>query len=156
YLIELDDGRVQALTVAWDSRPQGEGGQRWMSLYPGDRIEPGDELHWTGRQQNWNFMCADCHSTRLEKGYDRASDSFATRWSEVDVGCEGCHGPASRHLEWAERATDGRIERGGASPDLGLTAVLNERAGVAWTIGPNGLPARSVPRGSSREIAVCA
>ena len=30
YLIELDNGHVQALNIAWDSRPEGEGGQRWF------------------------------------------------------------------------------------------------------------------------------
>jgi predicted CXXCH cytochrome family protein len=47
-------------------------------------------------------MCAECHSTNLVKGYDPASDTYATTWSEVDVSCEACHGPASRHLAWAE------------------------------------------------------
>ena len=31
YLIELSDGRIQALSIAWDSRPQEKGGQRWSA-----------------------------------------------------------------------------------------------------------------------------
>src|SRR5262249_33921981 len=62
-LIELSNGRLQALSIAWDSRTKREGGQRWFHLYAGERITSDDELHWTRPSQNWNFMCADCHST---------------------------------------------------------------------------------------------
>jgi len=30
YLVALPRGRLQALTIAWDSRAKGEGGQRWF------------------------------------------------------------------------------------------------------------------------------
>src|SRR5262249_5043795 len=33
YLIEFPDGRIQALSIAWDSRPKEQGGQRWFHLY---------------------------------------------------------------------------------------------------------------------------
>lgn len=108
YLVALPGGRLQALTIAWDSRPASAGGQRWFSLYPGQRFAPGDPLHWTGRYQNWNAMCADCHSTKLEKGYDSQSDTFATTWHEQSVGCQACHGPAQAHVDWAKQATPGK------------------------------------------------
>ena len=101
YLIELPGGRVQALSIAWDTRPKTEGGQRWFHLYPTERIDHRDELHWTQRQQNWNFMCSDCHSTNVRKNYDAATNTFATTFSEVSVGCEACHGPGSRHVALA-------------------------------------------------------
>jgi tetratricopeptide (TPR) repeat protein len=47
-------------------------------------------------------MCAECHSTNLRKGYDPTSKTFTTTWSEINVSCEACHGPGSRHVEWAE------------------------------------------------------
>jgi predicted CXXCH cytochrome family protein len=47
-------------------------------------------------------MCAECHSTNLIKGFDPTTKSFDTTWSEIDVSCEACHGPGSRHVEWAE------------------------------------------------------
>lgn len=97
YLIETGGGRVQALSIAWDSRPAAEGGQRWFHLYPDETIDHLDPLHWTGTWQRWNTMCADCHSTNLVKGYDTLADSFATRFDGIDVGCESCHGPGSRH-----------------------------------------------------------
>lgn len=64
---------------------------------------PGGRLHWTKGGQTWNAMCAECHSTRLVKGFDIDTDSYNTIWFEINVGCEACHGPGSRHLEWAAR-----------------------------------------------------
>jgi cytochrome c553 len=61
YLLELDHGRLQAFTVAWDTQRR-----RWFHLYPQERIDHRDELHWTKLSQNWNFMCAECHSTEEE------------------------------------------------------------------------------------------
>ena len=89
YLIKLPGGRLQALSIAWDSRPTEQGGQRWFHLYPDERITHNDELHWTRRAQNWNFMCAECHSTNLEKHYDEAKHEYRTTWSEINVSCVG-------------------------------------------------------------------
>jgi len=102
YLIAFPGGRYQALSIAWDSRPKAEGGQRWFHLYPNDKMDHTDQLHWTGRYQNWNMECAECHSTNLKKGYDAATDSYKTTFNEINVACESCHGPASQHIEWAK------------------------------------------------------
>jgi len=93
-LVEFPGGRLQSLTIAWDVA-----GERWFSLYPDERIPPGDPLHWTGRFQRWNSMCADCHSTQLKRGYDLANDRYDTTWEALDVGCEACHGPGRAHVE---------------------------------------------------------
>ena len=82
YLIELPGGRLQALSITWDARPNEQGGQRWFHQYPGQNIKAGDTLHWTGRDQNWNFQCAACHSTNLVRNYDRATRTYDTRYSE--------------------------------------------------------------------------
>lgn len=101
YMIEFPDGRVQVLRVSWDTI-KGE----WFYVTPPDvldeRIEPGDPLHWTGIGQNWNTMCAECHSTNLQKNFDLATNTYKTTYSEIDVSCETCHGPASLHVELAE------------------------------------------------------
>jgi Flp pilus assembly protein TadD len=96
YLIPLPGGRLQALSIAWDVERR-----RWFDLYPDREIPPDDWLHWTRNGQNWNGMCAECHSTNLLKGYDPETKSFDTTWSEIDVSCEACHGPGSRHVAWA-------------------------------------------------------
>jgi tetratricopeptide (TPR) repeat protein len=148
YLVELPGGRLQAVAVTWDARPREQGGQRWFRQYPGEEIDHTDELHWTSRSQNWNFMCADCHSTQVRKGYDAANDSFKTAYAEVSVGCEACHGPGSAHVQWAQRK--------GSEPDMGLTVQFDERRGVAWARDEAGRPLRSKPRQTEREIEVCA
>ena len=102
YLVELPGGRLQALAVTWDTRPKEQGGQRWFRQYPAEKLDFRDELHWTQRSQNWNFMCADCHSSQVTKGYDAAQDTFDTRYKEIAVGCEACHGPGSTHIVWAQ------------------------------------------------------
>jgi hypothetical protein len=48
YLIAMPGGRLQALGIAWDSRPKEQGGQRWFPLYPEQKLKPGNPLHWTG------------------------------------------------------------------------------------------------------------
>jgi tetratricopeptide (TPR) repeat protein len=155
YLVEFPDGRLQVPSIAWDARPRSEGGQRWFHLHPQERITHDDELHWTRPAQNWNFMCADCHSTDVRKKYDRAANRFETRWSEISVGCEACHGPGSRHVEWAGTLGSGKP----ASKDeaKGLNVQLHERQGSTWSINPaNGNAVRSQPRATEREIEVCA
>jgi predicted CXXCH cytochrome family protein len=101
YMVEFPDGRVQVLRVTWDTRKN-----EWFYVTPSDvtdeRIEPGDPLHWTGMGQNWNTMCAECHSTNVKKNYDLETDSYNTTYSEIDVSCETCHGPGSIHVELAQ------------------------------------------------------
>jgi tetratricopeptide (TPR) repeat protein len=124
YLIELPGGRYQALGIAWDSRPRELGGQRFFHLYPNETIDHRDVLHWTKLSQNWNTQCAECHSTNLRKGYVAAENRFETTWSELDVACEACHGPGSRHVQWAAAATSrGRQPTG----DPGLLVRFEER-----------------------------
>jgi len=122
YLVELPNGHVQTLPIAWDSRSSTEGGQRWYHLYPDEFISHEDPLHWTGREQNWNYMCAECHSTDLRKNYTMENDSFATTWNEINVGCEGCHGQGSRHVA---RARSGSV-------GTGLTVDLDDSGRSVW------------------------
>ena len=149
YLIAFPDGRLQALSISWDSRPKAHGGQRWFHLYPDDNVDHRDELHWTRRSQNWNFMCADCHSTEVRKQYDPATDTFDTTWTDITVGCEACHGPSSAHIEWAmTKSTDSH---------KGLAVALDERASARWIVdAATGKPARSQPREHDTEIEICA
>jgi hypothetical protein len=154
YLVELAGGHVQALPHAWDARPAAQGGQRWFSLNPGEHVVAKDEFHWTGRQYNWNYMCADCHSTAVRKGYDARADSFHTMFSEISVSCEACHGPGSTHVNWAGTPS---LLRRALWRDDGLPARLTERRGVRWSIdSTTGTASRNVARRSDREIETCA
>ena len=96
YLVPFPGGRLQSLNIAWDSRDS-----RWYRLPPYEIKNTDDWLHWTRGGQTWNGMCAECHSTGLVKNYDMGRDDYRTSWFEIDVGCESCHGPGSRHDAWA-------------------------------------------------------
>ena len=97
YLVPFPGGRLQCLPIAWDVRDK-----KWYHLHPKEPVGPKDWLYWTNAGQNWNGMCAECHSTNLKKNYDPKTDTYKTTWSDIDVGCEACHGPGSRHMEWAQ------------------------------------------------------
>ncbi len=152
YLIAFPGDRLQALGLAWDSRPAVAGGQRWFHLYPNEEVPFSDPLHWTGPNQTWNYMCADCHSTDLRKNFDLATNSYRTTWSEIDVSCEACHGPGSRHVAWA-RAPDGAA----ADDTQGLSVSFRDPGSGKWEFDPAAVTARrSAPRQSIAELETCA
>jgi predicted CXXCH cytochrome family protein len=157
YLVEFPDGRLQALSIAWDTRPKDKGGQRWFHLYPKEEIKHDDVLHWTKLNQNWNFMCAECHSTGVKKNYDAANDRFGTSWAELSVGCEACHGKGSRHVSWAKDQRSWWPVGKSDDPVKGLVVLLNERDGVTWLPDPRtGNPQRSfAPALVRREVETC-
>ena len=152
YLVEFRGGRLQALNWAWDSRPIDQGGQRWFHLYPSEKIARDDPLHWTQASQNWNYMCAECHSTNLQKNYDPGSRAYATTWSEIDVSCEACHGSGSDHVRWA----NGELENANTDDTKGLVVQFDERKDVRWTIDPEtGNASRNRAKTSNIEIEIC-
>ncbi len=139
YLIELPGGKLQALGATWDSRPASEGGQRWYHLYPEETVPAGDPLHWTGPNQRWNSMCAECHSTGLKKGYQPAEDRYETTWSEIDVSCEACHGPGSNHVAWAkgDRGDGSRLTLAAAAREIDTCGRCHaRRSPIAETVEP--------------------
>jgi Flp pilus assembly protein TadD len=129
YLIEFPRGRLQGLTVAWDTERK-----RWFHLYPDEKISHDDPLHWTGLYQNWNGQCAACHSTNLKTNYDLEADTFKTTWSEVNVSCQACHGPGESHVRWAQAQKDGastKYENRGLVADLKSTDSRSEAESCA-------------------------
>ncbi|MCW9707236.1 tetratricopeptide repeat protein [Fodinibius salsisoli] len=116
YLIDFGQGKLQALNIAWDTQKE-----EWFALNPEQDTQHGDWLHWTGGAMNWNTMCADCHSTNLQKNYIAEADSFHTTWSNINVSCEACHGPGKQHVDFvqSEEVKDATIER--IREDLRLT-----------------------------------
>jgi len=99
YLVAFPGGRLQTLPWAWDTKKG-----HWYYLQ--DPVpDPDDWLHWTRGAMNWNAMCSDCHSTDVDKNYQADSATYDTRWSEINVGCESCHGPGRRHVDLMEDQT---------------------------------------------------
>ncbi len=126
YLVDFDKGRKQVLRVTWDVIKK-----QWYHQYKGDKIQPHDWLHWTKTAQNWNTMCAECHSTNLKKNYLVEEDAFHTTCSLINVNCESCHGPAEKHVAWAENPSEDKntyILKGKTQKDqLNLCASCHSR-----------------------------
>ena len=148
YLLPLGNGRLQALSVAWDTRPKSEGGQRWYHLYPDEPIAAGDPLHWTGGFFNWNTSCAECHSTDVEKRYDAGNDRFDTHYEQIDVGCEACHGPGSEHVALANAGSL-------SAAQTGFAMSLKARGAWQWAEGAD-IAQRSEPLTTNHQIDSCA
>jgi predicted CXXCH cytochrome family protein len=157
YLVEFSDGRLQALSLAWDNRPKDQGGQHWFHLYPDEEINHDDVLHWTKLNQNWNFMCAECHSTGVRKNYDPDNDRYATTFAELSVGCEACHGQGSRHVGWARDRQSWRPFGTNDDPSMGLLARFTERADAIWTrdAATGNANRSSAPRTLRTEVETC-
>jgi tetratricopeptide (TPR) repeat protein len=155
YLVEFPGGKYQTLPLCWDARPKQQGGQRWFHIYGDERIPPNDILFWTRVTQNWNYMCAECHSTNLLKNYDGERQSFATSWTDINVACEACHGPGSEHVAWANASAGGH----NAGPDaaMGLTVRLKDPDRGSWTMDmKTGNSVRTTPLMSDVLLETCA
>jgi predicted CXXCH cytochrome family protein len=159
YLIGFSDGRYQMLGLAWDTRPKAQGGQRWFHLYPDETLQPGSLLHWTGRDQTWNYQCADCHTTDLKKNFNLAADTYATTWASLGVNCEACHGPGSRHIAWAKASSSpAPADKAGLSDKtrMGLGAWLRATDSGRWEMNPATGTARRTEPLVSTQLDTCA
>jgi predicted CXXCH cytochrome family protein len=98
FLVSAPGGRFQALEAAYDPHSN-----QWFNVFGAEDRHPGEWGHWTGRGMNWNYMCANCHNTRLQRNYDESSDTYHTTMAEMSIGCEACHGPLKAHGEWQKQ-----------------------------------------------------
>ncbi len=153
YLVEFEGGKVQALTIAWDARDKEAGGQRWYHLYEDEAIPHTDALHWTGPNFTWNHMCAECHSTDLQKHYNEETGTYQTTWEAINVSCEACHGPGEHHAKWAERYEAGETKDKG---DMGLAVRLKDET-RQWVMNPDtGIAERRTPLTDDTLLNACA
>jgi predicted CXXCH cytochrome family protein len=107
YLIPFENGKYQCLPIAWNTITK-----KWFHMagmvYKPEDLRPDNWLYWTNQAQNWNSMCAECHSTNLQKNFNLENKSYNTTWSDINVNCEACHGPGSAHIEWSRLPEMGR------------------------------------------------
>ena len=148
YLAPFPGGYLQSLTIAWDT-DRGA----WFHLYPDEPIPPDDPLHWTGRYQRWNVMCAECHSTHLRRNHDVERDTYRTTWAALDVGCQACHGPGAAHVEWA-RAAPGEGASTATESPVSAGSRRPARTGVPGP-GDTGL-VTDLSAGAAAEVRACA
>ena len=101
-------GRYQVTALSYDPHKH-----EWFDVYGDEDRRPHEWGFWANRGMTWNSMCGSCHTTDYRKNYDPDSDSYNTKFSELGVGCEGCHGPYRRHAH--EMAAQGRTTPQGVS-----------------------------------------
>ncbi len=118
YLVETEEGRLQALDVAWDIVKN-----RWFHLYPELEDSPDPGLHWSGSYKNWNSRCAECHATNYRKNYLPSENKYNSQQSEIGVGCEACHGPGESHVEWARSKENFDSGKWQDIENFGLTGI---------------------------------
>lgn len=54
--------------------------------------------------------CQECHGSQIRTTLDPQAQAYHTEYTTLQVNCESCHGPAKRHVTWAESgAPDGDI-----------------------------------------------
>ena len=94
YVGPLVPGRLQALPLAFDVQRR-----EWFDLFASDPRSPEHWGHWTNRGMSASAQCLFCHTTGYDKGYRQATDTYESRWAEMGVGCEACHGPGRAHVD---------------------------------------------------------
>lgn len=151
YLVGFEDGRYQVLNIAWDSRSQADGGQRWFHLFPDRPVLYDSPLHWQGSYQRWNSRCATCHSTNFKKNFDPASQHYNSQWSQLSIGCEACHGPGAGHLHWAQT---GKAQSLNAPAQFGLTRWL--KGGSQWQRSADQATASNHGQSNPAQLDSCA
>ncbi|MFV0358615.1 tetratricopeptide repeat protein [Tropicimonas sp.] len=97
YFVETVPGRFQSFDIPWDTTRH-----EWYHMYPDEHLPATDAFHWTGPYKTWNSRCAECHATDYVRNYQPETNTYASTYSEIGVGCEACHGPGEAHLTWAE------------------------------------------------------
>ncbi len=70
---------------------------RWVPYNLQDWYEEDGSLKQPPAEKSFDMSCAGCHNTGLElKKVDRGYES---KYVELNIGCEKCHGPASEHIK---------------------------------------------------------
>jgi hypothetical protein len=82
-------------------------------------------------------------------------DHHATSWTDVDVSCEACHGPGSRHVAWAKSAA-AKANAPDSSDRMGLTNWLKPTDNGHWEMNPETGIARRTEKLVSTELETCA
>ncbi len=159
YIVEGAGGRDLFLSAIFDNRDKRDGGQKWEMLQGTDKA-PQSPGRFPQAQSVFNATCASCHSTGVVKNYNYEKDTYDTKYRELDVSCEACHGPASRHValakenEGKDRFPDG-IENAGFELPLATYALRR------WVRGPDDKVAHlagdgEAPPEKTEELEACA
>jgi tetratricopeptide (TPR) repeat protein len=104
----------------WFCNTIGRGNQGWIPITPGLPLEAC--VDWPpqrvlGTDARWS-NCQECHGSQIELRYDAQSKSYPTRFRDLRINCESCHGPGRRHVDLAR---SGGLDTAG---DIGLRSLI--------------------------------
>lgn len=123
YLIAFPDGAYQTLHAAWDDQEL-----KWFDVQARYEIDTAEWLHWTRGAGRWNAMCADCHSTNVHENFDLKTQKYDTKFSEINVACESCHGPGSEHVDFYKKGKEGVPPKFYMTKDMVSTELVDKCA----------------------------
>lgn len=57
-----------------------------------------------GNKNDWDSNCGTCHTTgyRIVSMEPATGKTIKAQWSEMNIGCEACHGPGANHVKAAK------------------------------------------------------
>ena len=120
YLTTQPDGRMYVLPAFWNVAQR-----RWVDWKEITPVPDGDH----DLRQIWNVTCFNCHATNLDANFDLATKTYKTRWTEMGLGCEACHGPGKPHIALMEAwqkdpSTKPAYDQSSHNRDLGATLKI--------------------------------
>ena len=141
YLTKFADGSWHPLPVQWNQRDG-----TFVEWQHRASAKPGSGEFWADDAWSWQLKCAGCHTTGLDLGYDATKKTWDSKWNELAIGCESCHGPGESHV-----ASHGRKEDI-ACPSRMSHSLQLDACGKCHSRGSAG-PAQGAPAGLPTRIA---
>jgi len=134
YYVKLNDlkGRVEKYQIKYVI------GTFWKQLYVTEF--PNGELHilpimWIVQEKKWKkskywpkaiyqYKCSGCHNTGTKINYDMSTKTYKTKWADLGVACEACHGPGSEHVSATKEQKPFTIVNPARIPDPRRAAMV--------------------------------
>ena len=102
YLTQEDGGVLRRLPIQW-SIPRRAFFAYWNEQEQSPQSVADLWAQMLPLNSAWNLYCARCHTTNLEEHSKDPAHSVAdVSWTELGVGCEVCHGPGDKHVEYMQ------------------------------------------------------
>lgn len=127
FVADFPDGTIRFLPFdfirresVWFCNTIGRGNQGWIPITPDIPLEacvdwpPQRVLGTHPRFSN----CQECHGSQVELFADTSTNGYETRYKDLRINCESCHGPGRRH---AELARSGGLD---TALDIGVRSLM--------------------------------
>lgn len=139
YLTQEAGGVLRRLPIQWSVPRQS------FFAYWNEQEQSPQSVHDLWEQMKplnsaWNLYCARCHTTNLQEiSKDPAHTVAHVEWTEIGVGCEVCHGPGNKHVDYMDGHPINRLASWIDQQFLGKTApfiinAANQKQGFALSV----------------------